>query len=123
MLRSYFKGVGYQITFIKFCSCLIISCYFFNSQSQSVSFALKTSPNVNFTFNSVEDYQTGLLIANISTLNIEATGTQWDLYVGATTMVSGFWDIVSTYSTWGNDPTVNMVQLQFRNTNNTSQVL
>lgn len=90
-------------------------------KGQSVGFELKTSPNLNFTFNTIASYQTGITQMNAVTLNIVATGTQWDLYVGATTTVSGLFDVVQTYSGSGNLPGINIVELRFRNTSNTSQ--
>ena len=65
-------------------------------QAQSVSFALATSPNITFDFNTIQKYEAGITIMNACTLNIEAVGTQWDLYVGATTTNIGFWDVTST---------------------------
>lgn len=88
--------------------------------AQSVSFELKTSPTISFDFNSIQDYENGITIMNAVTLNIEAVGTQWDLYVGATTTVAGSWDVTSTYSTTGSLPGVNILELNFRNLSNTS---
>lgn len=90
--------------------------------AQTVSFAAKTSPSVDFTFNSVQDYKSGLVSMNAVTLNVDVTGTNWDLYVGAETSNPGYWDVSSTYSTTGNVPTIDLVELRFRNLNNTSQV-
>jgi hypothetical protein len=55
------------------------------------------------------------------TLNINVTGTNWDLYVGAETTNTGYWDVASTYSSNGLTPTIDLVELRFRNLNNTSQ--
>lgn len=90
--------------------------------SQTVSFDLKTSANVGLSFDNIKKFQSGIIIPNVCVLNVNAVGTQWDLYVGATTTTPGLWDQVSTYSSNGTDPDVSLVQLQFRNTNNTSQV-
>ncbi len=117
--------MGHTSDFRKyFISVLFIACLTGNYPlyGQSVSFALKTSPNLEFIFNTVDKYETGIIRANAVTLNIEAVGTQWDLYVGTTTTTPGKWDVVSTYASTGTLPTVDMVELQFRNASNTSQV-
>ncbi|MCU4177358.1 hypothetical protein [Carboxylicivirga sp. N1Y90] len=90
--------------------------------AQSVSFDLKTSPTVNFDFNTVQKYISGVTIMNACELNIEAIGTQWDLYVGATTTVAGEWDVSAVYSPSGTVPTIDILQMQFRNASNTSLV-
>lgn len=89
-------------------------------QAQSVSFALATSPNITFDFNTIQKYEAGITIMNACTLNIEAVGTQWDLYVGATTTNIGFWDVTSTYGSNGSLPTIGIMKLQFRNAAATS---
>ena len=91
-------------------------------KSQSLSFALTTSPNISFDFNTVQEYEAGIARFNACVLNIEAVGTEWDLYVGATTSVAGQWDVTTNYSTSGSLPTVDMVQVKLRNSNNTSLV-
>jgi len=91
-------------------------------RAQSVSFALTTSPNITFDFNTIQKYETGITIMNACALNIEATGTQWDLYVGATTTNMGFWDVSSTYGSSGSLPTIGIMKLQFRNAAATSQM-
>ncbi|MCF8299292.1 MAG: hypothetical protein K9J13_17215 [Saprospiraceae bacterium] len=101
---------------------IILGVFSKNSFSQSVSFELKTSPSISFLFNDISDYLNGITYMNAVTLNIEATGTQWDLYVGAKTTVPNQWDVISTYSSSGIAPTVDMVKIQFRNANNTSLV-
>lgn len=89
--------------------------------SQSVSFEAKTSPDVDFIFNSVQDYETGIVKMNAVTLNVSVSGTNWDMYVGAETTNAGLWDVESTYSSNGSTPTVDIVELRFRNASNTSQ--
>lgn len=91
-------------------------------KSQSVGFALKTSPHVGFDFNTISEFETGIINTNVATLNIEAAGTDWDLYVGATTTVPGMWDVTSTYSIGGIAPPVSLMQVRVRNTSNTSLV-
>lgn len=88
------------------------------SYSQSVNFRAKTSPSISFDFNTIQKYKTGITQYGVVELNIEANATQWDLYVGA----NGSWNTVSTYSTTGVTPPVDLVELRFRNTSNTQNV-
>ena len=90
--------------------------------AQSLSFSVKTSPNLLFDFNTVQKYLVGITQINVCELNIDAVGTQWDLYVGATTAVAGEWDVSSYYSANGTIPTTDMVELRFRNMAQTAQV-
>jgi hypothetical protein len=90
-------------------------------KAQSLSFEVVTNPDVDFVFNTVQKYQSGLLAMNAITLRITAVGVNWDLYVGAETDVAGTWDIVSTYGVNGNDPNVELLKVRFRNTASTSQ--
>lgn len=92
------------------------------TKAQTLSFALTTSPNINFDFNTIQQYETGIARYNACVLNIEAVGTEWDLYVGATTSVAGQWDVTSTYSPNGTLPTIDMVQVKLRNSSNTPLV-
>ncbi len=92
------------------------------ADAQTLSFEAKTSPSVDFIFNSVQDYENGLVQMSAITLNINVTGTNWDLYVGAETTNPGLWNVTSTYSGTGQIPTIDLVELRFRNVSNTSQV-
>lgn len=89
------------------------------SVAQTVSFELKTSPNITFDFNTIQEYINGITYMNAVTLNINTT-ERFDLYVGATTTNVGFWDVTSTYSTGGNPPPISILKLQFRNGSSTS---
>jgi len=89
--------------------------------AQNLSFELKVSPSVNMVFNTIEKYQNGLIQHNFSQLNIDADVT-WDLYVGAITSTVNEWDEEQRYSNSGETPDISILQLQFRNANNTSQV-
>ena len=90
--------------------------------AQSVAFDLKTSPNIDFKFRSISDYQNGIIIPNALELKVDAIGTQWDLYVGTTTVSPGLWDVVNSYSTTGiSPPPVGLLQARIYNSNNTSQ--
>lgn len=88
--------------------------------AQNVSFELKVSPSVNMVFNTIQKYQSGLVQANFSQLNIEAD-VSWDLYVGARTSTQNKWDEEQRYSNSGETPDVSILQLRFRNSNSTSQ--
>lgn len=98
------------------------SAFLLSSHAQSVSFDIKESPNINFVFNTIASYQAGLNIPNANTLKIIATGTNWDLYVGATTTIPNQWDVIQTYSSTGTLPQTDIVKLRFRNTASTSQL-
>ena len=60
-----------------------------------------------------------IFIANAITFNIEATGTRWDLYMGAVTTTPGLWDNVQLYGTSGTAPTVDMIKLRVHNLGST----
>jgi hypothetical protein len=91
------------------------------SSAQSVSFDLKTSPNIVFDFNTIQEYISGIVYMNALNLNINST-ERFDLYVGATTTNMGLWDVNATYSTGGDPPPIDILQLQFRNGSATSLV-
>ncbi len=93
-----------------------------NLVGQSVAIVNKTSPNVDFTFNTINEYISGITLSNVLTLNIDADLTQWDLYVGATSTVAGEWDASTYYSNIGDDPAVSMIEIRFRNQSNTPLV-
>src|SRR5436190_12787116 len=91
--------------------------------AQTVSFELKTTPSIEFTFNTIEKYLNGIIIPNVVTLNVVATGTQWDLYVGSITANAGTWDNTQYYAVTGDGfPPVNILQVAFRNSSNTSLI-
>jgi hypothetical protein len=90
--------------------------------AQSVSFALKTTPSNSFIFDTIAKYQNGIILPNYLTLKVESTGTEWDLYVGATTSTGGIFDVNSVYGTSGNASIpVSILQARVTNTSNTSQ--
>lgn len=93
-----------------------------NSQyvtSQTNTFQLKRSPNINFSFNSVNDYISGVTFYGAMELNITAA-SNWELKVGAVTNVIDEWNNVVNYSSGGVEPSVSILELRFRNSNNTS---
>lgn len=95
----------------------------FEMWAQSVSFDFVTRPSIEFTFNTITKYQNGIVIPAAVILNVVATGTQWDMYVGTTTTAAGVWDNLQYYSSTGDgSPSVGLLQIAFRNTSNTSQI-
>jgi hypothetical protein len=89
----------------------------------TVSIDLATAPNVEFSFNTVNKLNYGIVIPNAIVLNVEATGGQWDLYVGSVTTVAGTWDNSMYYTTTGNgSPPVNMLQMRVHNLSGTPQM-
>lgn len=110
--------ISFEINKLKFVIVgMLISMTTF---SQGFQFSLKTSPTVNLVFNTIEKYQDGLVQYNFLQLNIETDRT-WDLYVGANTSVQGEWDEDLRYSSSGTTPLVDILELRFRNAQNTSQ--
>ena len=91
-----------------------------NSKAQSTVFELKSTPNVDFTFNTIDKYIQGITMPHLLELNVNATGLQWDLYVGATTSAAGSWNLVTGYASTGiYPPPVSLLQVRVYNTNNT----
>ncbi|ASB49110.1 hypothetical protein CDL62_08140 [Alkalitalea saponilacus] len=110
-------------TLIRFCCVFAITFVLsglINAQDE-LSFAVKTSPSVEFNFTTVNQYLTGATVSNAITLNIESD-VQWDLYVGTQTDEPGFWNEISTYSIHGDKPPVSILQMRVRNLSNTSLV-
>ncbi len=102
---------------------VFVAFFSFSSKAQSVNIDLASASNVDFNFNTFQKLTNGIYIPNAITLNVEAIGTQWDLYMGASTTTAGIWDNVQYYGTSGNGtPAVNMVSLRVHNLRNTSQV-
>lgn len=90
--------------------------------AQSVSFALKTNPNTTITFNTFDKYQYGIVVPNFLSLKVEAVGTEWDLYVGTTSVSAGYFDLNNSYSTTGSAAIpVSILQARVHTTSNTSQ--
>lgn len=88
--------------------------------AQTVNFALKTGPSVNFVFDSIDKYNNGIVIPSFLTLRVEA-GTKWDLYVGTNTSTGGFFDVNTSYSSTGiSSIPVNVLQARISNASHTS---
>lgn len=91
-----------------------------HANGQSVSFDLKTSPNIDFTFNTIDKCVNGIIKPHALDLNVNVTGAQWDLYVGATTTAAGSWNVLTSYSTSGiTPPPVNILQARMYNSSST----
>lgn len=103
-----------------FCISILFSTA---GSAQTVNIVLSSSPNVDFTFNSITKLQAGIVIPNAITVNIEAAGGQWDLYMGTVTAVAGTWDNALYYTTSGNGmPPVGILQARVHNLSNTPQI-
>ena len=107
----------------KLTCCFIFTFMLMKVSAQSVNFEFKTNSGVDFTFNTITKYLNGIIIPNAVTLDVVAIGTQWDLYVGTTTITPGTWDNIQYYSSTGNGfPPVGLLQIAVRNASNTSQI-
>ena len=91
--------------------------------AQTVDISIGGSSNVDFTFNTIQKLTTGIVIPNAFTVNVEAIGTNWDLYMGAVTAVAGTWDNAQYYATSGNGaPPVGLLQARVHNLSGTPQI-
>lgn len=89
--------------------------------AQSVSFAMKTSPNAGFVFDTIDKYRNGIILPAALTLKVESIGSEWDLYVGTNTSTGGFFDVINNYSSSGNSAVpVSVLQARVFNVSNTS---
>jgi hypothetical protein len=112
------KAALLESNFLFLASCFLplFSC------GQSFTFDLKTTPNIDFTFNTIDKYKTGIIIPHALELKVVAVGGQWDLYMGATVTSSGYWNIISSYSTTGvSPPPVNILQARIYDIKNTEE--
>jgi len=90
-------------------------------KSQSYSFDMKTSPSIDFSFNTINKCIYGITVPNALELNVNVTGGEWDLYIGATTSTAGSWNLITGYSNTGNSTLpVGLLQARVYNANNTS---
>lgn len=114
------------LTKIKLKCFLVFIAFLFTGAIKAnaqVNIDLATSPTVDFTFDNIQKITYGIVIPNAITLNIEAVGMQWDLYVGSVTTVPGTWDNAIFYTTTGNGaPPVSMLQMRVHNLRNTQQI-
>ena len=94
-----------------------------NANAQMVNIDLATSPTADFTFDNIFKLNYGIVLPNAITLNVEAVGTQWDLYVGTVTTIAGMWDNASYYTSTGNGSVpVGILQMRVHNLSNTPQI-
>jgi hypothetical protein len=102
---------------------IFISILYSGVSAQTVSIDLASSSTVDFTFNTMNKIVYGMVIPNAITLNVEATGGQWDLYAGSVTTVAGTWDNAIYYTGSGNgSPPVSILQMRVHNLSNTPQI-
>jgi hypothetical protein len=109
---------------VSFC-VVLISVFLYqppDTRGQSLSFEVVSNPDVDFVFNTIQKYQTGIVAMNAITLRVTATGVSWDLYVGAQTDLAGTWDVISSYGLSGELPIVALLKIRFRNTANTALI-
>jgi hypothetical protein len=101
--------------------CILIFAPIF-SAAQSCDIALTTSPSVNFTFNTIDEYLNGIVVPNVLELKLVTISTEWDLYIGTTTITPGSWNVSTHYSTVGiSPPPVSLIEARVYNSNSTSQ--
>ena len=102
---------------------LFFTSYIRNTSAQAVNIDLATSSNVDFTFDNFFKLTYGIVIPNAIILNVEAVGTQWDLYVGTVTTAAGIWDNATFYTSTGNGSIpVGILQMRVHNLSNTQQI-
>ena len=113
--------VLYRIGFI---SVVLLLSFLFTHKcvAQTLAFELKTAPELEFDFNTIDKYTFGITKMDAVILNIKAEGVRWDLKVGADTSDGQHWDVKSEYSTTGETPPIDILQLRFRNASNTSLI-
>lgn len=131
MTRSVFAHCSYSLnaqqqrTTVKKTPLILtlsLTLLHFSLLAQSVSFALKTSPNVSFVFDTIDKYNYGIVLPSFVTLKVETVGTEWDLYVGTTTTTGGVFDVNTTYGTSGiSSIPVSILQARVYNASGTSQ--
>lgn len=104
--------------------CAVLGLYMAGMplQAQSLSFELKQGKDIHFVFNTLQKYQAGIIVPGATDLRIIADSINWDLYVGAITIAPGLWNTITTYANYGQEPPIGILELNFRNQANTSQV-
>ncbi len=68
--------------------------------AQTLDISITRGNMLDFTFNTIRQYNNGVILASASEFQIE-TSVEWDLYVGTQTATPGEWDILSNYSSAG----------------------
>ena len=88
---------------------------------QVLDLEITKGTDLNFTFNTIRQYTSGVILGNASEFTIEST-VDWDLYVGTETMTAGVWDLIQAYSTAGNSNVpVNILEIRADSPGGTSQ--
>jgi hypothetical protein len=67
---------------------------------QTLDINITRGTDLNFTFNTIQQYKNGIIMAGATEFRVESTA-QWDLYVGTQTLTAGQWDVLSSYSSAG----------------------
>ncbi len=70
--------------------------------AQTLDITMTRGTMIDFTFNTIRQYNNGVIMASASEFTIEST-VEWDLYVGTQTLTPGQWDILDAYSSAGTD--------------------
>lgn len=86
-----------KLSFILFFNLLALSAL-----GQTLDLTITKGADLSFTFNTIRSYTLGGVLGNASEVTVESTA-EWDLYVGAETSVTGFWDLIQSYSNAGDD--------------------
>jgi len=68
--------------------------------AQTLDITITRGTMIDFTFNTIRQYNNGVILASASEFLIDST-REWDLYVGTETTTPGEWDILSNYSSAG----------------------
>ncbi|MFT6054029.1 MAG: hypothetical protein ACJAS3_000150 [Roseivirga sp.] len=67
---------------------------------QTLDINITRGADLNFTFNTIRQYNNGIILAGATEFRIESS-SQWDLYVGTQTNTAGQWDVLTSYSSAG----------------------
>lgn len=103
--------------------CVIFFIFLFSSfaRSQSLDINITRGTDLNFTFNTIRQYNSGIILAGATEITIESS-SEWDLYVGAQTNTPGQWDLVNAYSSAGSSSVpVSILELRASSPSGTSQ--
>ncbi|MEP7264009.1 MAG: hypothetical protein ABI772_05915 [Bacteroidota bacterium] len=107
-------------SFLKYIACCCLFLMSTDVNAQTFTFESKSSPDLDFTFNTIDKYVNGITLSHALDLNINAIGGEWDLYIGATTTAAGSFNVISSYSNTGiTPPPVSLIQARVYNSNNT----
>lgn len=89
--------------------------------SQTLDITITRGTNLNFTFNTIKQYNNGVVLAGATEFTVESS-VEWDLYVGAQTTTPGQWDLLNAYSSGGtNVVPISILELRATSPGGTSQ--